>query len=85
MSYHTIVKKTIQDEVPKAIMHFLVHSMRDRVFPELVSQLYHTDLKLLHEAPGYGEQRKKTRELLKALEQASSILDSVAGASSLPA
>ena len=39
-SYFLIVRKNIQDSVPKAIMHFLVNYVQDNLQSELVSHLY---------------------------------------------
>ena len=39
-SYFLIVRKNIQDTVPKAIMHFLVNFVQDNLQSELVSHLY---------------------------------------------
>jgi hypothetical protein len=39
-SYFSIVRKNIQDSVPKTVMHFLVNCAKDNIQNELVSQLY---------------------------------------------
>ena len=38
-SYFFIVRKSIQDSVPKAVMHFLVNHVQDNLQSELVSML----------------------------------------------
>jgi len=39
-SYFGIVRKNVQDSVPKTIMHFLVNCAKDNIQNELVSMLY---------------------------------------------
>jgi len=39
-SYFNIVRKNVQDTVPKTVMHFLVNCAKDNIQNELVSQLY---------------------------------------------
>ncbi len=40
MSYFDIVRKNVQDLVPKSIMHFLVNQAKDNIQNELVANLY---------------------------------------------
>ena len=42
-SYFYLVRKMIQDSVPKAIMHFMVNYVKDNLQSELVSSLYKAD------------------------------------------
>lgn len=41
-SYFVIVRKSIQDSVPKAVMHFLVNYVQDNLQSELVSPVLKT-------------------------------------------
>ena len=43
-SYFNIVRQTIQDLIPKAIMHFLVNYTKENVQNQLVSLLYRENL-----------------------------------------
>ncbi|CAJ0603038.1 unnamed protein product [Cylicocyclus nassatus] len=77
--YFMIVRKNVQDSVPKAIMHFLVNYVRDNLQSELVRQLYKPDLleDLLAETADMAQRRKETLETMKALKQASLIISEV--------
>ncbi|EYC27797.1 hypothetical protein Y032_0008g190 [Ancylostoma ceylanicum] len=77
--YFMIVRKNVQDSVPKAIMHFLVNYVRDNLQSELVRQLYKPDLleDLLAETADMAQRRKETLETMKALNQASLIISEV--------
>eukprot|EP01135_Chromosphaera_perkinsii_P003144 Nk52_evm33s236 gene=Nk52_evmTU33s236 len=78
-SYFNIVRKNIQDSVPKAVMHFLVNHIKENIQSELVSTLYREDMfdELLEEAPQIARERQEAADLLKALRQASAILSEV--------
>ena len=65
--YFNIVRKNIQDSVPKAIMHFLVNFTKDTLQSELVSQLYKAEeiSKLLEESAQVAARRKEAQHMLK--------------------
>uniref|UniRef100_A0A183E9H3 GED domain-containing protein n=1 Tax=Gongylonema pulchrum TaxID=637853 RepID=A0A183E9H3_9BILA len=65
--YFMIVRKNIQDTVPKAIMHFLVNYVRDNLQSELVRQLYKHEIieELLAESPVMAQRRKETADMLE--------------------
>ncbi|VDM36822.1 unnamed protein product [Toxocara canis] len=64
--YFMIVRKNVQDAVPKAIMCFLVNYVRDNLQSELVRQLYQHEMiqELLAENPAMAQRRKETAEML---------------------
>ena len=66
-SYFLIVRKNIQDTVPKAIMHFLVNFVKDNLQSELVSHLYKQEQidKLLDESEHIAARRREAAEMLK--------------------
>ena len=66
-SYFSIVRKNIQDSVPKAIMHFLVNHVKDNLQSELVSHLYKQEAidKLLSESEQIAARRREALEMLK--------------------
>ncbi|XP_075251246.1 dynamin-1-like protein [Convolutriloba macropyga] len=78
-NYFLIVRKNIQDSVPKAIMHFLVNHVRDSIQSELVSKLYKSDgaCSLLNESKEMSQRRQEAQEMLSALQKASQIISEV--------
>ncbi|PIC33355.1 hypothetical protein B9Z55_013365 [Caenorhabditis nigoni] len=78
-NYFLIVRKNIQDTVPKAIMALLVNFVRDNLQSELVRQLYKPDEMddLLAETEDMAQRRRDTLETMKALQQASVIISEV--------
>ncbi|KAM4572712.1 dynamin-1-like protein isoform 3-T3 [Odontesthes bonariensis] len=75
-SYFLIVRKNIQDSVPKAVMHFLVNHVKDCLQSELVGQLYKTTLlkDLLTESEDMAQRRNEAADMLKALQKASQVI-----------
>ncbi|XP_039989892.1 dynamin-1-like protein isoform X2 [Xiphias gladius] len=75
-SYFLIVRKNIQDSVPKAVMHFLVNHVKDCLQSELVGQLYKTVLldDLLTESEDMAQRRNEAADMLKALQKASQVI-----------
>ncbi|KAM0732431.1 Dynamin-1-like protein [Formica fusca] len=78
-SYFYIVRKSIQDSVPKAVMHFLVNYVKDNLQSELVTHLYKSDQveALLIESEHIAVRRKETADMLKALTQANHIISEI--------
>ncbi|XP_076032709.1 dynamin related protein 1 isoform X2 [Oratosquilla oratoria] len=78
-SYFYIVRKSIQDKVPKAVMHFLVNHVKDNLQSELVKHLYRTEEidELLSESPEIAQRRKEAAEMLKALQNANVIIGEI--------
>ncbi|XP_051739144.1 dynamin-1-like protein isoform X6 [Ctenopharyngodon idella] len=75
-SYFLIVRKNIQDSVPKAVMHFLVNHVKDSLQSELVGQLYKPALldDLLTESEDMAQRRNEAADMLKALQRASQVI-----------
>ncbi|PNF28899.1 Dynamin-1-like protein [Cryptotermes secundus] len=78
-SYFYIVRKSIQDSVPKAVMHFLVNFVKDNLQSELVTHLYKSDQveELLNESEHVAHRRKEAADMLKALQQAGHIISEI--------
>ncbi|CAG8525942.1 438_t:CDS:2, partial [Ambispora gerdemannii] len=76
-SYFHIVRKTIQDIVPKAIMHLLVNNSRESVQNRLVSELYKEDLfvDLLQEDESLASERQKCQTMLDVYKKAFEIIN----------
>ncbi|KAL1130182.1 hypothetical protein AAG570_013120 [Ranatra chinensis] len=68
-SYFYIVRKSIQDSVPKAVMHFLVNYVKDNLQSELVTHLYKSDQaeELLSESEHISYRRKEASDMLKVI------------------
>lgn len=71
-SYFSIVRQTIQDLVPKAIMHLLVNFSRDIIQQRLVTSLYKQELfaELLYEDDALVTERTRIKTLLDAYKEA---------------
>jgi len=78
-NYFNIVRETIADQVPKAVMHLLVNFSKDAVQNRLVSELYKEGLfeELLYEDDGVREEREKCEKLLSTYKEASKIIGEV--------
>ncbi|KAG5439814.1 hypothetical protein PCANB_000096 [Pneumocystis canis] len=66
ISYFNTVKETIQDQVPKAIMHFLVNHCKQNLQNNLISELYKEELfnDLLYEDEALAMEREKFQKLI---------------------
>ncbi|MGH0146040.1 UNVERIFIED_CONTAM: hypothetical protein FKN15_020404 [Acipenser sinensis] len=66
-SYFLIVRESIQDSVPKAVMHFLVNFVKERLQSELVGQLYKQSKleELLSESQDTARQRREAGAMLQ--------------------
>lgn len=66
-SYFYIIRKSIQDSVPKAIMHFLVNFVKDNVQSELVTHLYKSERaeEYLNESEHIAIRRREASDMLK--------------------
>ncbi|KAG6709987.1 hypothetical protein I3842_06G159500 [Carya illinoinensis] len=71
-SYYDIVRKNIEDCVPKAIMHFLVNHTKRELHNVFIKKLYRENLfeEMLQEPEEVAMKRKRTRETLRVLQQA---------------
>ncbi|KAL0095533.1 Dynamin family protein [Phycomyces blakesleeanus] len=78
-NYFTIVRKNVQDMVPKAVMHLLVNHSREAVQNRLVTSLYKQELfpELLQEDEGMAAERSKCKALLDVYKQAFDIVNGV--------
>lgn len=78
-SYFNIVRETIADQVPKAVMHLLVNHSKDVVQNRLVSELYREELfnDLLYEDDGIKAEREKCEKLLATYREAARIVGEV--------
>ena len=78
-SYFMIVKKNIQDAVPKAVMHCMVNYIQETLQRELVQELYKLETfdDLLEESKEIAARRHEIQEMIEALEKASLIIGEI--------
>jgi len=78
-SYFGIVRQSIQDLIPKAVMHFLVNHTSQQVQNRLVASLYKPELfqGLLHEDESLIAERTRVKALLDAYKEAFKTLSEV--------
>ncbi|XP_074133534.1 dynamin-1-like protein [Sminthopsis crassicaudata] len=78
-SYFLIVRKNIQDSVPKTVMHFLVNYVKEHLQSELVGRLYKAQLLdvLLTESKDMAQQRNEAASMLKVLQQANQTISEI--------
>ncbi|XP_058067809.1 dynamin-related protein 3A-like [Magnolia sinica] len=76
-SYYDIVRKNIQDMVPKAIMHFLVNHAKRDLLITFIQKLYRENLfeEMLQEQEDVATNRKRALEMFHVLQQATWTLD----------
>lgn len=79
-SYFVIVRKRLQDSVPKSVMHFLVNHAQDNLQSELVTNLYREEYfdRLLNEDPHVAKQRQDAQRMYDALCRSTSIINEIA-------
>jgi dynamin 1-like protein len=75
-SYFQIVRKSVQDLVPKTIMHLLVHQVRDGLLNNLVTSLYRESFfdELLEEDENLASERNKCKAMLELYRRAAGIV-----------
>lgn len=78
-SYFSIVRETIRDQVPKAIMCLLVNYSKDTVQNQLVQKLYKDSLfdELLYEDETLIQEREKCEKLLETYREAAKVISEV--------
>ncbi|KAJ6823565.1 dynamin-related protein 3A-like [Iris pallida] len=76
-SYYDIVRKNVEDSVPKAIMHFLVNYTRRELHNVFIRKLYRENIfeEMLREPDDIAAKRKQIRETLQVLQQANKTLE----------
>ncbi|ORY07487.1 hypothetical protein K493DRAFT_273530 [Basidiobolus meristosporus CBS 931.73] len=75
-SYFNIVRKSIQDLVPKTVMHLLINNIRENIQNRLVSELYKQEAfeELLQEDENIVAEREKCKTMLEIYKRAFSII-----------
>lgn len=79
ISYFSIIREMVQDQVPKSIMCLLVNHVKQHIQNRLVVKLYSDDMfdELLREDEGIQAEREKCIELLKTYREAARIISDV--------
>ncbi|RHZ72497.1 hypothetical protein Glove_242g63 [Diversispora epigaea] len=78
-SYFNIVKRTVIDMVPKAIMLSLVSHAKEELQRELLQELYKAEVldELLKESEYTQQRRKECKKMIEALQKADEIVSAV--------
>ncbi|KAJ3385530.1 vacuolar protein sorting-associated protein 1 [Entophlyctis sp. JEL0112] len=78
LSYYAIVKRTVADLVPKAIMYNLVTRTKEDLQRELLAELYKKEVfdDALKESDGVVARRKECKEMIAAFQKADEIVAS---------
>ncbi|XP_074287055.1 dynamin-related protein 3A-like isoform X2 [Silene latifolia] len=78
-SYFDIVRNKIEDDVPKAIMHFVVNHLKRDLHNSLIQTFYREDLfeELLQENFDVKKKRKRAQEMFNVLQKAVQALDEI--------
>ncbi|EDR29849.1 dynamin, putative [Entamoeba dispar SAW760] len=78
-SYLNIVKKSVEDFVPKAIMHFLINQTCKDLQKALIEELYKSDkiTDLMSESPAITTKREMLKKNLEALQTAYNVLEGI--------
>ena len=73
------MRQSIQDLVPKAVMHLLVNYSRDTVQNRLVVNLYKESMfeELLHEDETLTKERQRVQALLEAYREGFNVLSEI--------
>lgn len=78
-SYYNIVRRTMIDMVPKAVMYTLVQHTRDEMQRELLENMYRANEidELLKESDYTVRRRKECLQMVESLSKASEIVSQV--------
>eukprot|EP01062_Namystynia_karyoxenos_P076286 TRINITY_DN7465_c0_g1_i1.p1 TRINITY_DN7465_c0_g1~~TRINITY_DN7465_c0_g1_i1.p1 ORF type:complete len:724 (+),score=295.05 TRINITY_DN7465_c0_g1_i1:94-2172(+) len=79
LTYFGIVRKHVQDQVPKTLMYFMVNKLRSELKDRLMMEFYKEHLmeELLHESEDVVRKRKAAENMRKALSEAANTLNAV--------
>lgn len=78
-SYFDIVRKNVQDLVPKIVMKFMVHHVQTGLQKQLTQVLYRENLleSIMREREDIAERRHQCQETIRTLRKALKVLDSI--------
>ena len=79
IQYFTIIRKQLQDSVPKTIMFFMVSFLTKSLSSTLISELYVEERfdNLLQESEVVTKKRERATKMLTALNEAQRVLSSL--------
>lgn len=79
MSYFNIVKRTVADLVPKAVMFNLVQFTKEELQRELLAEMYKKEVfdEALKESEFTVQRRKECKKMIEAMQKADEIINTV--------